>query len=74
MINSIAIENVRGIKSCVFSLNIIPNKPSLLVAPNGFGKSSIAAAFASLKTKRMELPKEQCHLGDYSLEPSLGAV
>ena len=71
MITSIAIENVRGIKSYVFSLNIIPNKPSLLVAPNGFGKSSLAAAFASLKTKRIELPKEQCHLGDDSLAPKL---
>ena len=58
MIKSIGIENVRGIKSTTFSLDIIPNKPSLLVAPNGFGKSSLAAAFAALKTKRMELPKE----------------
>lgn len=71
MIKSIAIENVRGIKSCTFQLDIIPNKPSLLVAPNGFGKSSLAAAFAALKTKRMELPKEQCHLGDEALAPKL---
>jgi len=70
-IESIAIENVRGIKSHTFSLNIIPNKPSLLVAPNGFGKSSLAAAFAALKTKRMELPKEQHHLGDDALAPKL---
>lgn len=71
MIRSIVIENVRGIKSCTFSLDIIPNKPSLLVAPNGFGKSSLAAAFAALKSKRMELPKEQRHLGDESLAPKL---
>lgn len=71
MIRSIAIENVRGIKNHTFSLDIIPNKPSLLVAPNGFGKSSLAAAFAALGTKRMELPKEQCHLGDESLDPKL---
>ncbi len=71
MIKDIAIENVRGIKSSTFSLDIIPNKPSLLVAPNGFGKSSLAVAFASLKTKRMELPKEQYHLGDESLAPKL---
>lgn len=71
MIKSIVIENVRGIKSCTFPLDIIPNKPSLLVAPNGFGKSSLAAAFAALKTKRMELPKEQYHLGDESLAPKL---
>ena len=71
MIKSIGIENVRGIKSTTFSLDIIPNKPSLLVAPNGFGKSSLAAAFAALKTKRMELPKEQYHLGDEALAPKL---
>lgn len=71
MIRSIAIENVRGIKNQAFSLDIIPNKPSLLVAPNGFGKSSLAAAFSALRTKRMELPKEQHHLGDESLAPKL---
>lgn len=71
MIRSIAIENVRGIKNQAFSLDIIPNKPSLLVAPNGFGKTSLAAAFSALRTKRMELPKEQHHLGDESLAPKL---
>ncbi len=71
MIKSIAIENVRGLKNHTFSLDIIPNKPSLLVAPNGFGKSSLAAAFAALKTKRMELPKEHHHLGDELLAPKL---
>jgi energy-coupling factor transporter ATP-binding protein EcfA2 len=71
MIRSIGIENVRGIKNQTFSLDIIPNKPSLLVAPNGFGKSSLAAAFSALRTKRMELPKEQHHLGDESLAPKL---
>jgi len=71
MIKSIAIENVRGIKSRTFQLDIIPNKPSLLVAPNGFGKSSLAAAFAALKSKRLELPKDQVHLGDESLAPKL---
>jgi len=71
MIKSIAIENVKGIKDQTFSLDIIPNKPSLLVAPNGFGKSSLAAAFAALRSKRMELPDEQRHLGDKSLAPKL---
>lgn len=71
MIKSIAIENIRGIKYSTFQLDIIPNKPSLLVAPNGFGKSSLAAAFAALKTKRLELPKDQLHLGDESLAPKL---
>lgn len=71
MIRSIAIENVKGIKNATFLLDIIPNKPSLLVAPNGFGKSSLAAAFGALKSKRMELPKEHFHLEDESLAPKL---
>jgi hypothetical protein len=71
VIRSISIENVRGIKHQTFLLDIIPNKPSLLVAPNGFGKSSLAAAFSALKTKRLDLPKEQRHLGDESLAPKL---
>jgi energy-coupling factor transporter ATP-binding protein EcfA2 len=71
MIKSIGIEYVKGLKNHTFSLDIIPNKPSLLVAPNGFGKSSLAMAFAALKTKRMELAKEQHHLGDESLAPKL---
>jgi hypothetical protein len=71
MIKTIAIENVRGIKSSTYSLDIFPNKPSLLVAPNGFGKTSLTCAFSALKTKKLELPKEQCHLGDESLAPKL---
>jgi energy-coupling factor transporter ATP-binding protein EcfA2 len=71
MIKTIAIENVRGIQSQAFNLNILPNRPSLLVAPNGFGKSSIAAAFAGLRTKRLEIPKEQHHLGQEHLAPKL---
>ena len=54
-IASIGIKNIKGIQNKTFELNISPNKPSLLVAPNGFGKSSIATAFASLRANRVEL-------------------
>lgn len=70
-INTIRVENVKGIKDRTFSLNIIPNKPSLLVAPNGFGKSSLAAAFAGLNSARLVLPKDKVHLGDEGLNPKL---
>ena len=33
-IQSITIENIKGIKNLTFNLDIIPNKPSVLVAPN----------------------------------------
>ncbi|MDQ6988542.1 MAG: hypothetical protein Q9M19_01575, partial [Mariprofundaceae bacterium] len=54
-IENITIENVKGIEHKSFDLNILPNRPSLLVAPNGFGKSSFATAFDSLLTTRMDL-------------------
>lgn len=70
-IDSIAISNVKGIENSVFDVQLIPNKPTLVVAPNGFGKSSITAAFGSLRSKRMDLDKDECHQGDEYLNPSL---
>ncbi len=69
--DKIAITNVKGIENSVFDVQLIPNKPTLVVAPNGFGKSSITAAFGSLRSKRMELDKDECHKGDEELNPSL---
>ena len=69
--DKIAITHVKGIENSVFDVQLIPNKPTLIVAPNGFGKSSITAAFGSLSSKRMELDKDECHKGDEGLNPSL---
>lgn len=69
--DKIAITNVKGIENSVFDVQLIPNKPTLIVAPNGFGKSSITAAFGSLRLKRMELDKDERHKGDEDLHPSL---
>lgn len=44
-IKSIKIKNVRGIDEIEISSPVFHNKPNILVAPNGFGKSSIATAF-----------------------------
>jgi ABC-type cobalamin/Fe3+-siderophores transport system ATPase subunit len=54
-LTSLKIENVKGILSKYFFLDLYPNKPSILVAPNGFGKSSIACAFKSLNNNRIAL-------------------
>lgn len=70
-IDSIEINNVKGIGNSLFKVELIPNKPTLIVAPNGFGKSSIAAAFASLNSKRLELHKDHYHRGNEALPPSL---
>ncbi|KJR42049.1 hypothetical protein MCHI_002061 [Candidatus Magnetoovum chiemensis] len=71
MIKNITVENVKGIPNKSFDLDVLPNKPSLFVAPNGFGKSSIAVAFASLNPKRLNLDKEHLHNGDTNKTPLL---
>lgn len=57
-IKSITIDNVRGLGHWELEQTIFPNRPNILVAPNGFGKSSIATAFASLLGNKIEVKKE----------------
>ncbi len=61
MIKSIEINKVKGINNLKLELNLIPNKPSIFVAPNGFGKSSIAMAFDSLTSNKLNISKENLH-------------
>lgn len=61
MIRIIEIENIKGIDQKSFDLGIYPNKPSLLVAPNGFGKSSLATAFNSMNNNRINLAEDDLH-------------
>lgn len=72
MIKKICIEYVKGFgeKHC-FDLDIFPNKPSILVAPNGFGKSSLTAAFGSLNSVRMNIHKNHYHKDSEENEPGL---
>jgi hypothetical protein len=70
-IQSITIENIKGIEKKVFNLDIIPNKPSILVAPNGFGKSSFAIAFNSLNRDRIKLKDEHFHKNDLNFIPRI---
>ena len=71
MIKSIRIKNIRGLHDRLVELEMIPNKPSILVAPNGSGKSSFALAFKSLNQKRIVLPKDEVFEGDVSLSPEI---
>ena len=50
MITNIKIENIKGFGTAnnSFDIEIKPQKVNILVAPNGFGKSSITVAFSSL--------------------------
>lgn len=61
MIRAIEIENIKGIQSKRFALDITHNKPSLLVAPNGFGKSSFATAFNSMNNRRIDLDEDDLY-------------
>lgn len=61
MLKVIEIENIKGIQHKRFELDIKANKPSLLVAPNGFGKSSLATAFNSMNNRRIDLKEDDFH-------------
>ncbi len=70
-IQNITVENVKGIENKSLDLDVLPNRPSLLVAPNGFGKSSLAAAFLSMNANRLTLHADHMHKGDSTRTPRL---
>lgn len=47
------------------------NRPNILVAPNGFGKSSLATVFKSLKSNKIELDKDDYYMNDETNLPVL---
>lgn len=71
MITEIEIKEVKGISDKLFKQNIIPNKPNLFVAPNGFGKSSIAIGFESLKRTGIDLEDEDKYRGLEDASPEI---
>lgn len=76
-IKSISVENVRGISSRkhVFETpDMLGNKFHLLVAPNGFGKSSLAAAFDSLEPRRLKIDPSLLHQDNAANMPKLEVV
>ena len=70
-IKKIKIEYVRGIESREIILDMHPNHPTIFVAPNGFGKTSIATAFNSLNRNRIELQDDDRYLNDQNAEPRM---
>ncbi len=71
MIRIIEIEHIKGIQNKRLNLNILPNKPSLLVAPNGFGKSSLATAFNSMNNRRIVLHSDDLYEDNNTLLPRI---
>jgi hypothetical protein len=70
-IRTIEISNVKGIGNKTFILDLLPNKPNLLVAPNGFGKSSFSIGFDSLKRAKIELDTKHYHQDNDANRPIL---
>ncbi|MDH7942525.1 hypothetical protein QGM61_01720 [Pseudohongiella sp. SYSU M77423] len=70
-ISQIEIRNIKGISHECFKVQLKAYKPNLLVAPNGFGKSSVATAFSSLNTKRIDLAEKDHHRENDRLAPEL---
>jgi hypothetical protein len=70
-ISHIEIKNIKGISHECFKVQLKAYKPNLLVAPNGFGKTSIATAFSSMNMKRLDLAENNYHKEDEKLEPAL---
>ena len=67
-LEKIHIKSIKGIKDKTFELNLYPNKPAILVAPNGFGKSSFAVAFSSFNNRHLALDESNlCQMEN--LEP-----
>ena len=63
-IKSIEITNIKGIANESFQLDLNPNKPSILVAPNGFGKSSFGIGFSSLGRDKISLSDKHFYNND----------
>lgn len=70
-IRKIQICNVKGISEYCVDAILLPNRPNILVAPNGFGKSSIATAFASIEPGGINLSEDEAHNNDISNLPRL---
>lgn len=70
-LKKIQIQNIKGISNRTFELDILPNKPSLLVAPNGFGKSSFACAFLSLQSTKIVIHDNDLHQNNDQFPPKI---
>lgn len=60
-ISKISIENIRGFENITLTVNLRPNCTNILVAPNGFGKSSISTAFLCAKGSKLNVDEKDKH-------------
>ncbi|MGZ2403653.1 hypothetical protein [Rhizobium ruizarguesonis] len=60
-ISKIDIENIRGFEKVSLTVNLRPNFTNILVAPNGFGKSSISTAFNCARGSKLKVDEKDKH-------------
>ena len=74
-ITEISIKNIKGFgePANIIKLDnsIKSNKVNLLVAPNGWGKSSLTVAFESLKTNKLDIANENKYKQDETLDSEI---
>ena len=75
-ISEIRVKNIKGFgcTSQPIKVSIYANKVNLLVAPNGWGKSSLTTAFESLRSNRIDVGKENKYKQDETLDSELTIV
>lgn len=75
-ISEIKVKNIKGFGDTVqpIKVSILPNKVNLLVAPNGWGKSSLTTAFESLRSNKIDVEKENKYKQDETLDSELTIV
>ena len=76
MITNITIKNIKGFGDPAksFNLELKTNRVNIIYAPNGSGKSSIAAAFKSLNGGILTPSKDDMFHKDEALKPELSIV
>jgi len=60
-ISKIHIENIRGFEKVSLTVNLRPNCTNIVVAPNGFGKSSISTAFNCARGGKLNVDEKDKH-------------
>ena len=73
VISNITVKNIKGFsdRDNSIDVDIKSGKINILVAPNGYGKSSITAAFKSLTKTKIKVEKEDIYKENEQLETSL---
>jgi hypothetical protein len=59
LITKIFIENIRGFENVELDVQLRPNCANILVAPNGFGKSSISTAFSCAQGSKLNVKETE---------------